>query len=207
MPNLPDRTEREKELAAALVLLFRSLRADVEKGAADWYAFALATSATIRGSLASTYYAAANRLAVEHAGAEPVDAQARADGYAANAAAILARDVANNTHAALQAAVERGGDVSSLFSEARAESIAVTETTRAISEGEAFAAAVVASVTRALATWFWQTEEDDSVCAVCDGLNGQERPSTEPPAHPMCRCDKRWSFSPLGGSSLAGGLV
>ena len=207
MPNLPDRTERENALAAALILLFRSFRADVEKGAADWYGFASSMAATLRSSLAATYAAAANALATTHTGAEPVGADDRGAGYATTAAAILAADIANNTRAGLLLAVERGGDVSPLFSDARAESIAVTETTRAISEGEAFAAAVIASVTRSLVTWFWQSEEDDSVCAVCDGLNGQEQPATEPPAHPMCRCEKRWSFSPLGGLSLAGGLV
>lgn len=206
MPNLPDRTERETELAAALAALLSSFRADVERGAADWYAFSSGVAATLQRSLSATYQAAANALAVKHSGAEPTEAADRAAGYAAAAAATIARDLSANLRDGLQAAAERGGDIAPLFTESRAQAIAVTEITRATSEGEAFAAAVVASVTRSLATWRWRTQEDDAVCPTCGPLNGRREPDVEPPAHPNCRCEMEWTFEPTSalGPVLAG---
>lgn len=82
----------------------------------------------------------------------------------------------------------------------RAELIAVTEGTRAVSEGNA-------QTWNAAGVWGseWRTAEDELVCPICGGLNRQRRPSGEnftvtvqgrvtsiprPPAHPGCRCTR-----------------
>jgi len=83
-------------------------------------------------------------------------------------------------------------DLSPVFGRARAERIAVTETTRAFAEGnrEAYQASGVVE------KWEWQTGNDELVCPVCQPLNKERRRigepfshgGTEPPAHINCRC-------------------
>lgn len=79
--------------------------------------------------------------------------------------------------------------------QARADLIAVTETTRAYANGQK-AAFQAAGVTR----WRWNTNRDELVCPICAPLNGQVAEIgqafgefrgkffTEPPSHPGCRC-------------------
>lgn len=84
-----------------------------------------------------------------------------------------------------------------LLSEDRAEAIAITETTRAISIGEELAA-IVAKSQGVLLEAYWETAQDERVCPVCGALHGlaemfwvDEYPNG-PPAHVRCRCRKRW---------------
>lgn len=86
------------------------------------------------------------------------------------------------------------------FGVARAEMIAVTETTRAAAAGEtAIAEQLAGNGIRMVATW--NTSEDELVCATCEPLDGVaesskggwKSPTTGetidmPPAHPYCRC-------------------
>jgi SPP1 gp7 family putative phage head morphogenesis protein len=78
------------------------------------------------------------------------------------------------------------------FGPARAERIAVTETTRIFSEAEATAA----DATPELEVKRWDTAFDDLVCPICEPLNGRvvdkddefEQGLDKPPAHVNCRC-------------------
>jgi len=70
----------------------------------------------------------------------------------------------------------------------RAEMIAVTEVTRAASEGEQ---AVARELARQgiIMTPFWNTNRDELVCPICEPRNNQEiTDGMFPPAHPRCRC-------------------
>ena len=82
------------------------------------------------------------------------------------------------------------------FSDERARMIAVTEVTRAYSEGNAVAWKE-SGVTEGRE---WLTSVDERVCPICGPLHGQVKPWGEqfesrggsfdgPPAHPRCRCD------------------
>lgn len=90
---------------------------------------------------------------------------------------------------------ELKAEIEKVVSPQRAELIAVTETTRAYSEGNriSYQAAQVRH-------WRWLTNNDDLVCPVCGPLNRRvveigepfavykgER-IIQPPAHPGCRC-------------------
>lgn len=84
-----------------------------------------------------------------------------------------------------------------LLGEDRAETIAITETTRAISIGEELAG-IVAKSQGVLLEAYWETAQDERVCPVCGALHGvaemywvDEYPNG-PPAHVRCRCRKRW---------------
>ncbi len=80
------------------------------------------------------------------------------------------------------------------FDQARADVIAATEVTRAVTAGET--ALVVALGIPATA--LWHTALDDRVCEVCEPLDGVGREvygmvsPDGPPAHPNCRCFLDW---------------
>jgi SPP1 gp7 family putative phage head morphogenesis protein len=82
------------------------------------------------------------------------------------------------------------------FGAARANAIAVTETTRAFANGqeEAYKA-------EGITEWIWRTNKDEMVCKYCGGANNKTvkigepfgydakgNPVTKPPFHPRCRC-------------------
>ena len=70
----------------------------------------------------------------------------------------------------------------------RAEMIAVTEVTRAASEGEQAIAAGLAKQGINMIP-YWNTNRDELVCPVCEPRNDQEiTGGMFPPAHPRCRC-------------------
>lgn len=83
------------------------------------------------------------------------------------------------------------------FNAARAESIAVTETTRAYAQGQIIAGKQLkADYPDVEVVKIWHTNNDDRVCELCGPLNDQEVPlgdnfsdgTNEPPRHVNCRC-------------------
>lgn len=77
-----------------------------------------------------------------------------------------------------------------LFGPVRAEMIAVTEVTRAASQGEqAFAEELRGMGLKTVL--IWQTANDDLTCPICAPLHGTRQGdgwTDPPPAHPRCRC-------------------
>lgn len=190
MPDLADRQRRERELADALAAALLALRTSITGGSADWSTFRQDFQAALFGSLSDTVAAAGEQLAKEQGGGNSVDMTSGANSYATLRSSQFTADVASRLQVAGAAGTP---DAATL--KARAEMIAITETTAAISAGSALAAVELALLLGRRTTWFWQTEEDDSVCSVCAPLNGKEQPDVEPPAHPGCRCSKRYDFS------------
>jgi len=82
-----------------------------------------------------------------------------------------------------------------LYSPVRAEMIAVTETTRAVVEGERAYVEELAKETGQEMVPIWMTANDELVCPICGPRH--EKPITDgfyPPAHPRCRCIVGWEF-------------
>lgn len=80
--------------------------------------------------------------------------------------------------------------IARLFGAQRAESISITEVTRAAVEGER---AMVAEIERAglRMVAVWHSVEDDRVCPICSPRDGKKYGdgwNNYPPAHPRCRC-------------------
>jgi hypothetical protein len=74
------------------------------------------------------------------------------------------------------------------FGEVRASMIAVTETTRAASEGQQAIAAELEAAGIHM-TPIWNTLNDELVCPICGPKNGNEIADGEfPPSHVNCRC-------------------
>lgn len=76
-------------------------------------------------------------------------------------------------------------DISPLFSRGRAETIAITETTRLFGVG-----AQASYRLQGFNGWQWHSVNDPWVDPVCAGLNDEKFPMDElfSPAHPRCRC-------------------
>ena len=111
----------------------------------------------------------------------------------------LVRGINDHSRMALQSTVsayyERGqttgelvSRLSGIWSPTRAEMIAVTEITRAASEGER---AMVRELNKQGVQMvpIWQTNNDSLVCPICGERHGKEiTDGMYPPAHPRCRC-------------------
>ena len=82
--------------------------------------------------------------------------------------------------------------ISPSFGAARAEMIAVTETTRAYNEAHRETMEEIAAAGFEMVN-YWQTSKDELVCPLCaprDGLPEEEWDSPDwPPLHVNCRCD------------------
>ncbi len=113
----------------------------------------------------------------------------------------LVRGITDNTRAALQQKVSsyfRNGltqqdlrnSLQNLYGPVRAEIIAVTEVTRAASQGElSIVKEIEKNGIRMIAVW--NTNNDDFVCRICGPRNQKKQGegwTSPPPAHPRCRC-------------------
>lgn len=142
--------------------------------------------------------------------------QAAAD-WASRYSFELVKGIGDNSRAALQSAVsayfEQGqtigqleGQLVDLFGPVRAESISVTEVTRAASMGESEIVSELAG-TGIEMDEFWETNNDELVCPICGAAHHKEKDEPidrepfngkswgevypdGPPAHPRCRCNK-----------------
>jgi hypothetical protein len=75
------------------------------------------------------------------------------------------------------------------FSPIRAEMIAITETTRAATEGEREIVNLIEQETGRTMRPFWQTSDDERVCPDCGPRHDKEIiDDIYPPLHPRCRC-------------------
>lgn len=129
--------------------------------------------------------------------------------HAAETIAGISKTTREEIREAVEAAFEEQFDVDELADritdiigdEARAETIARTETMRASNEGQmtAWDQAVEAGMLSEDAQMEWITTPDDKLCPVCEGLDGVRAAIGEPfeadgetydspPAHPNCRC-------------------
>lgn len=125
-------------------------------------------------------------------------AKALASGYADNSREMLDRvsagwkvDPEN-----LPAKSKVSQDLFSVFGPDRAEGIAITEGTNAITAGSESAVGQSGGLSE---DDFWITEDDAKVCPICAPLHETPRPvwrlkfPSGPPAHPRCRCYIRYA--------------
>jgi len=117
----------------------------------------------------------------------------------------LVKGVTNTTRRALQAALnnffQRGqtradleAQLVRIYGPVRAEAIAITEVTRAATEGERQIAAELAREGVDMVP-FWVTREDELVCPLCGPRNGKEITDGKfPPIHPRDRCGTRYEL-------------
>lgn len=187
MPDLQTRAERERQIASALVLLFSRW----EDRPWDASAFRSDAQRALATVLAATFEDSASQFLAQHpvAGFEPTTMGQR---WASGFAGELAAEITAATP----------GMGAGAFTPARAETIAVTEVTRATTAAEAAIAAVLVTMGAddggVELDPVWYTALDERVCPVCAPLHGTGRAiwarvtASGPPAHPHCRCWLTW---------------
>lgn len=211
-----NRGEWEIALAAALAAAgLRSMRQiDGELGespAADavsslaWGDYAASLASEISDELQAAFFGAAYLLLREHPGAldDEVRLTMQAGAWASYHAGQLASDLTANTRSALERLLLRStaegwerrrlkDHILALFGASRAETIAITEITRAIQAGMQAAAAILATVAIVLEPYH-QTAQDERVCPICGERHGRKITDGRfAPLHPRCRCSTLW---------------
>lgn len=186
----------------------RALEAAIQDGyvsEAEWLAITQAYTQALTIALESTFVASA--LEASAAVGVPVDVaiiNQRAADWARQYTYDLVRGIDSTNRTLLQSSIDDyfqqrmsindlSERMSRAFGPARAENIAITETTRAASAGEQAYARELQDL--GLQTRMrWETAADSLVCAICGPRNGTyegEAWTYPPPAHPRCRCFTR----------------
>jgi len=184
VPDLPNRADREAELAAALMLLFK-----------DHSVSAGAVATAVQPALQKTYIdGSLNLLQATSADPHPAPSNeamdVEAEKWAKSYAITLGKEIADSTRELLDGAA----DIDAVYGQPRAEMIAATEVTRAISAAEAWLVVFWAAEGFESHERRWHTEGDGHVCPICRPLNRApesvwaDRIPAGPPAHPNCRC-------------------
>ena len=205
MPDLKTRAQRERETAAAVLLIFQQYGQDALHawpGPYDWAIMQARLQAALTPTLAETFEQAAAQIKAKY-GVQISEPELRrwAEQWANGYAGPLSTAIVGTTQADLDALKGKTqAEVAAAFAvivagmAARAEMIAITETTRAISAGEGFMVERGGLIGAEGVELLWQTAEDERVCDVCGPLHGAgyeiyDRVSPGgPPAHPRCRC-------------------
>lgn len=200
MPKFADRTTYEQSLSSALSQAFLSQQLRVQQASRagltpDWQTFRLQVQSLVQRQIQPLVLAVG--AAMPQSSASP---ELLLIGASNSQAMVTGMQLADEIVASSQNRLAAGELPSSVFSDARASTVAVTEVTRAVSQAEHFAAATFQTPDRKLVPR-WKTEIA-GVCPVCDQFEdtgpevyGDDYPDG-PPAHPNCRCYLDW-VSPL----------
>lgn len=225
MPEVPDRDERERRIAAALLLLFEDqydfgddsqtdwpiVSAGI--GSIAWPMFESRLRQALTPELQGIYTDSAEQLARQQGIEIPSDRLSQeASDWATRYGGTLAREMAGNTQSEIRRVteLERNGAItaeeaseriSRQFSPQRADIIGVTETTRAGTAGEFKAVREFKAQTGITLIAIWRTSGAGNVCPICEDLEGtvedwQEEYPSGPPAHPGCNCNLE--YEPMG---------
>jgi len=212
MADIPNRDELERQLARIMAKLLSAYGGRLLEALGDppnitnlppsfWENESQIMLAALRPFLENVYLEAAKRLmAATPSAIDWALVNEAAVKWASSYAFDLITGINNTTMQALQSVLSayfqhpttigqlEARILELIASPVRAEMIAVTEITRAASEGEQ-------EIARALAEQgivmipIWQTNNDDLVCELCGPKHGQEITDGEyPPEHPRCRC-------------------
>ncbi len=222
MPDLTDRLTHEGELSRSISTAFGKQRRRVAAAGAgaDWAAFETELSASLNTHLGATFSIASENMVKTQVDDEEAATALlllllggrgitgllprASSNWAQGVSGILAGQISANSRDTISRSQDdtipadtrpSPKDASDkAFSTDRAEGIAATETTRAVSQGEAFARQRIEQEIQKTFTAIWVTEEDDHVCPICQPIHNkpeQDWPAAQsqgPPAHPFCRC-------------------
>ena len=198
-----DRDAPEAEIASKLSARFAELRAMVDRGeAVDWSVWKERLQKELEDELAAVFIVLFMMMQ---------DDRSRGLQLAQRFASTRAGSLVSTMQKNFRNEINSGVPVDRVFSPQRAETIAITEVTTAITQAEIAARreAITASpenrvtpddpneppiIVRDGLVAIWQTAEDERVCPVCGPLHDAREARWEnkfpngPPAHPRCRC-------------------
>lgn len=203
-PEEYNRSEPEAAIATLLSERFAEVRAKLDRREyVDWVAWKEQTRKELEDELAAVFIVLFMMRRPDKSRASTLALR-----FASSTTGALLDSLTRNFRAELSG----GLDFDRVFSPRRAEAIAATEVTRAITQGETAARFEIYADDPANRASFqgsddtppiiisdglvaiWQTEEDGRVCPLCGPLNG--KPAQDwigqfpqgPPAHVNCRC-------------------
>lgn len=218
--------QNESRLARALSKAFRESRRLVQDALDDgileggditelplevWDEIAADLQKAIRPALEEAYIEAAAEFAGELAyGVDEAQLATEAQAWAATYSFDLVTGLNQTSRAQLTGALSQFFEgsmtnqqltkkIASVFGPARANTIAVTEVTRAAAEGQAWVAAQLGAAGAQMIA-IWETRLDELVCPICGPRHDQVQGTNWimlPPAHPNCRCGVR--YQPIEG--------
>jgi hypothetical protein len=203
MPELEHRGKHEAAVAGAVLLLFRRWRPSVRVGIVTEELFVADAIDTLSPRLAKVHSQAFDKLAAEHGLA--TDGRRLASHWSERTAAKLGRSIARDLDRKIREATRARIEVDEILKTgvlggARAQNIAITETTRATSIGERDAVNKIGDVlgVKLSTIWVCELKELTPPCKICRPLH-RKRKSVwvrrfpfGPPAHPRCRCWKEY---------------
>lgn len=222
MPTLPNRLELEETFASKLGRRGQQVASDViglvgdpprALTADEWASIAQRYGEVIQPQLETIYQGSAGHLYdVLGVGRDDDAIGSYAQRWARQHTDSLMQGVVDNSRTRLDALLTDYADgrvsaadfrtgVRNLFSPARAEMIAATETTRAAAVAEE----QTVNGLRQYGLQFvatWQTANDDLACPLCGPLNGRKQGdgwTMLPPVHPRCRCTVNYAPINLEG--------
>lgn len=203
MPEIPNRRGVEASYTARFAKLFADQKARMghylqrpgnKPPSGEWQRQEREVAALLLLMLDDVFQAGAAVIATDNAfaGLMPLGGATipRASG---DWSRTMADDLASRGVANTRTYLDDGGSLEVAYGRERAESLTVTEVTRARVAGET---EVINDLNRrgAVITAYWRTEADARVCPICRPLNGADQYRWEqdfpdgPPAHPRCRC-------------------
>lgn len=210
MPDLANRTEHEDRIAQGLIAVYGDIeRAMLHRPAAlDWPAYRKRVEDACIAALLLIYLAGVDGFTSGVANAAEIPqprVQDRAIVYSQQVGRTLAAEMMDAMQIKANDILRayRSGEITredfermthSLTDRSRAETVAATETTRANTHAERWAADQTAAQTGKRLAAVWNTERDGKVCPICAPLHGridagwQSVIPAGPPAHPNCRC-------------------
>jgi hypothetical protein len=222
MPDLPNRDELEAMFARKLSKANREVLnliidqiGDNPKDLSeeDWIRIRQLLEAGTIGALETIYIAATeNMMDGVGIGVDWTLINERAAQWATRYGFDMVRDMTTRRRRFLQSSIRQFYDtgmtigdlkerLSREFGVVRAEAIAVTETTRAASEGQR---QYIDELTRQGVKFerYITTNEDDRVCVICAPKNGKDPEEVGyPPFHVKCRCGWQANAVPLGATA------
>lgn len=198
MPDLPTRKKREEEIEAALLLLFLSWKEQFADSEAvdglsppDYARLADDVAVAVAPVLVIVHAEGAAQLANQTGFVTDEEKiWEKSEKWANQRGKELGKQVAQTTAAGFLA----GKTAAEVFSADRAELIAVSEVTDAITIGEALVLLLLWDEQGRTFEAFWYTKDDEKVCVICGPLHRKPRAvwilvvPTGPKAHPICRC-------------------
>jgi hypothetical protein len=187
MPDLPNRSKHEREVAVGVLALFESQQDAYENGRPlpSMPPEALIVALAAIAIVASTGLSASYNVPIEMIAT-------RSRLWADRFGTVLADEITRTSEE-----YRRGGGTIEEWRgtwKSRAEGIGTTETTRTVSAAEEDAIRWIEEMTGKVLNGTWYTENDARVCEMCGPLHatGPEVYSvvseSGPPAHPRCRC-------------------
>lgn len=194
MPDLPTRKKREEELAAILLLLFAGWEAEYA-ATGELSATAEEVGLVVAPALAVVHSEAAGNLAqIQRFPLDAVGVPQKSARWAGHQGRELGQGILDTTRRGLA----EGESPENLFSTERAELIAITEVTRAITTGELLILLMLWDEQERIFEAIWYTKPERSKtgpCRVCRPLHGTTSrvwrlvaPAGPPGPHPGCVC-------------------